>query len=105
MTLKLADFGKSRLISADGKYVQKSFDGARGRYMAPESFGNEFSVKSDAWMFAVCAWEILNECKLEPFASSIDAEVNDEKAWLRKLYLGCTSKGAHFLGPGHGLDE
>lgn len=58
-TLKISDFGMSRMIEADDVYVKRSRGRLPWKWMAIESLANrEFSSASDIWSFAVTLWEI-----------------------------------------------
>ena len=58
-TLKISDFGMSRMIEADDVYVKRSRGRLPWKWMAIESLANrEFSSGSDIWSFAVTLWEI-----------------------------------------------
>ena len=62
-------------------------------------FANEFSPQSDVWTFAATSWEILNECKAEPFNAIPDYEIEKEAEWVRNLRAGSDAqKGKFFLG-------
>ena len=99
-TLKLADFGLARSGGSNGVYKANYGGGGRLRWMAPESFKEmQFSAKSDVWMFAVCAWEILNECTQEPFPGAREADFEKGPEWHKRLSGGCRdASGIFFLG-------
>lgn len=58
-SLKISDFGMSRMIEGDDIYVKRSRGRLPWKWMAIESLANrEFSSASDIWSFAVTLWEI-----------------------------------------------
>ena len=58
-SLKISDFGMSRMIEGDDVYVKRSRGRLPWKWMAIESLANrEFSSASDIWSFAVTLWEI-----------------------------------------------
>ena len=58
-SLKISDFGMSRMIESDDVYVKRSRGRLPWKWMAIESLANrEFSSASDIWSFAVTLWEI-----------------------------------------------
>ena len=59
-TIKLGDFGLSRLLEDAESYYVASNGKLPIKWMAPESINfRKFTTASDMWMFGVCAWEIL----------------------------------------------
>lgn len=59
-TIKLADFGLSRMVEHEQSYYKASSGKLPIKWMAPESINfRRFSTASDVWMFGVCCWEIL----------------------------------------------
>merc|ERR1712131_316543 len=66
-TIKLGDFGLSRLLEDAESYYVASQGKMPIKWMAPESINfRRFTTASDVWMFGVCAWEILS-CGTKPF--------------------------------------
>ena len=67
-TIKLGDFGLSRLLEDAESYYVASNGKLPIKWMAPESINfRKFTTASDVWMFGVCAWEILS-CGTKPFS-------------------------------------
>ncbi|KAL7045057.1 hypothetical protein ACKWTF_002144 [Chironomus riparius] len=72
--IKLADFGLSRWVE-DQSYYTSSKGLLPIKWMAPESINfRRFTTASDAWMFAVCTWEILMY-GVKPFQGIKNSEV------------------------------
>eukprot|EP01134_Creolimax_fragrantissima_P003639 CFRG3639T1 len=65
-SVKLADFGLSRVISESNYYFMTSHSGSLPiRWMAPESLTLKiFNEKSDVWSFGICLWEIFTGGKI-----------------------------------------
>ena len=58
-TLKISDFGMSRLVPADEVYVITSNGLLPLRWMAIESIlHREFTTASDVWSYGIVLWEI-----------------------------------------------
>ena len=66
-TLKIADFGLSRIVAEGDAYVKTTSGRLPFKWMALESINDrEFTTMSDMWSFGVVLWEIatLGTCKL-----------------------------------------
>ena len=58
-SLKISDFGMSRLVEADDVYVKNTKGRLPWKWMAIESIVNrEFTSASDVWSYGVVIWEI-----------------------------------------------
>jgi hypothetical protein len=59
-TIKIADFGLSRVVNSSDFYLPKPFWKMPFRWMAPEVFTeNKYSSKSDEWSYGVLLWELV----------------------------------------------
>ena len=73
--VKLADFGLSRVLQADGCYYKAGRGKLPIKWMAPESINyRRFTSASDVYMFAVCVWEICTH-GVKPFAQLKNSEL------------------------------
>ena len=58
-SLKISDFGMSRIVEADDVYVKNTRGCLPWKWMAIESIANrEFTTASDVWSYGVVIWEI-----------------------------------------------
>ena len=58
-TLKISDFGLSRMVAQDEVYILTNHGQLPLRWMALESiFRREFTTATDVWSFGVVIWEI-----------------------------------------------
>ena len=58
-TLKIADFGLSRIVAEGDAYVKTTSGRLPFKWMALESINDrEFTTMSDMWSFGVVLWEI-----------------------------------------------
>ena len=58
-TLKISDFGLSRVVAQDEVYTLTNHGRLPLRWMAMESiFRREFTTASDVWSYGVVIWEI-----------------------------------------------
>ena len=58
-SLKISDFGMSRMVAADDVYVKNTRGRLPWKWMAIESIVNrEFTSASDVWAYGVSLWEI-----------------------------------------------
>uniref|UniRef100_A0A914ULZ7 Protein kinase domain-containing protein n=1 Tax=Plectus sambesii TaxID=2011161 RepID=A0A914ULZ7_9BILA len=68
-TLKVADFGLSRLASDDGYYCQLRNVAMPIRYTSPEAMRVcRFSEHSECWAYGVALWELFTFSKKQPYA-------------------------------------
>lgn len=73
--VKISDFGMSRSLYESAYYRVQGTLVLPIRWMACETFYGKFSVKSDAWAFGVCLWEIYTLGKADPYDNMLDEEV------------------------------
>ena len=65
-SLKISDFGMSRIVEADDVYVKNTRGRLPWKWMAIESIVNrEFTTASDVWSYGVVIWEIATLGKFE----------------------------------------
>lgn len=73
--VKVSDFGMSRSLYESAYYRVQGTLVLPIRWMACETFYGKFSVKSDAWAFAVALWEIYTLGKVDPYDNMSDEEI------------------------------
>jgi hypothetical protein len=77
---QITDFGLSAKVLDPDDYKQAEFFRGPYKHMAPESLrDNEFSKKSDAWMFGVVAWELMTRREPHP-----DMDIYEAAKLIRK---------------------
>jgi hypothetical protein len=77
---QITDFGLSAKVLDTDDFKQSEFFRGPYKHMAPESLkDNEFSKKSDAWMFGVVAWELLSRREPHP-----DVDIYEAAKLIRK---------------------
>lgn len=57
--MKIIDFGLARLVDEEGLYIRKEGRQIPVKWIAPESFNDEYTIMSDVWSFGVTLWEIV----------------------------------------------
>lgn len=68
-SLKVADFGLSRLAGDDGYYYQLRNIAMPIRYTAPEAMKvGRFSEHSECWAYGISLWELFTFSKKQPYA-------------------------------------
>uniref|UniRef100_A0A914WCF1 Protein kinase domain-containing protein n=1 Tax=Plectus sambesii TaxID=2011161 RepID=A0A914WCF1_9BILA len=82
-TLKVADFGLSRLASDDGCYFQLRNVAVPIRSTAPEAMKvGRFSEHSECWAYGVALWELFTFSKKQPYTEECPEGYNDIMAFL-----------------------
>uniref|UniRef100_A0A914V1K9 Protein kinase domain-containing protein n=1 Tax=Plectus sambesii TaxID=2011161 RepID=A0A914V1K9_9BILA len=82
-TLKVADFGLSRLASDDGCYYQLRNVAVPIRSTAPEAMKvGRFSEHSECWAYGVALWELFTFSKKQPYTDECPEGYNDIMAFL-----------------------
>ena len=75
--IKISDFGLSRKIEVNDAYRQGGVAMLPVRWMAPECMSDgRFSVHSDIWSFAICAWEIYSG-SIIPYSTLSNSQILD----------------------------
>jgi serine/threonine protein kinase len=68
-SLKVADFGLSRMAGEDGYYYQLRNVAMPIRYTAPEAMKvGRFSEHSECWSYGVALWELFTFSERQPYA-------------------------------------
>uniref|UniRef100_A0A914VWP2 Protein kinase domain-containing protein n=1 Tax=Plectus sambesii TaxID=2011161 RepID=A0A914VWP2_9BILA len=82
-TLKVADFGLSRLASDDGYYYQQRNVAMPIRYTAPEAMKiGRFSEHSECWAYGIALWDLFTFSKKQPYAEECPEGYNGILAFL-----------------------
>ncbi|CAB4005475.1 A Chain A, Epithelial discoidin domain-containing receptor 1 [Paramuricea clavata] len=76
LTVKLADFGMSRLLYSKHYYRVQGRVMLPIRWMAPESiFQGRFTTQTDVWSFGITLWEIFTLARDFPYPNLADEQV------------------------------
>ena len=76
--VKISDFEMGRNLYESAYYKVQGTVVLPIRWMACETFYGKFSVKSDAWAFGVCLWEIYTLGKVDPYDNMSDEDVIED---------------------------